>query len=49
MRNFVRHFGLMQKGRKEEARKMYETARFQATQRNDQRAAKYVEAKLKEL
>ena len=41
--------GLVQTGRKEEARKMYETARLQATQKNDQRAAKYVEAKLKEL
>jgi predicted negative regulator of RcsB-dependent stress response len=41
--------GLAQIGRKEEARKMYETAKLQATQKNDQRAAKYAEAKLKEL
>jgi predicted RNA polymerase sigma factor len=41
--------GLVQTGRKEEARKMYETAKLQATQKNDQRAAKYAEEKLKAL
>lgn len=39
--------GYMQIGKKEEAHKMYEAAKLQAIEKNDQRAAKYAEEKLR--